>query len=262
MFASRSSSLGMLALAGLAGGVVLAPPQTTRYKVETRSEQIIDLSAVGQGEQRNNIAIVNYLTITLDDTTGGKTIHAVLDSVIKADTNPTPTQSALDSARGRTWHGLMDAEGRLTNVQRLSDAEDGLGGDLITNFYPRVKRGAKVGDSWTDTTETASDEGGQSITTRTVTNFQVTGTENRNGTRALKIESAFSLSQTGEVNNQGQSLGVDGTGTGTATYFVTEDGRYLGGNSTVNSDLQITTAQLPEPIPIKATNTATVTIIN
>ncbi|MEP7325823.1 MAG: hypothetical protein ABI836_07745, partial [Gemmatimonadota bacterium] len=92
--------------------------------------------------------------------------------------------------------------------------------------------------------------------------YKVTGTENRGGTQALRIETAFSLSQTGEINNAGGTLGVDGTGTGTATYFVTDNGRYLGGTSTVNSDLQITTAQLPEPIPVKATNIATISIIN
>lgn len=261
MFASRSSTFAALALAGLAGGIVFAAPQTTRYKIETRSEQIVDLSALGQGEQKNNIALVNYLTVTLNDTAGGKTVHAVMDSIIKADTNPIPAQGVLDSARGRTWHGLMDADGRLTSVKRMDSGPAG-GGDLLTNFFPRMKRGAKVGDDWTDTTETATTESGQSITTRTVTNYRVTGTETRGGTRALRIETAFSLSQTGEIENGGGSLGVDGTGTGTATYFVTEDGRYLGGSSTVNSDLQITTAQLPEPIPIKATNTATVSIIN
>jgi hypothetical protein len=263
MFAKRSSTFAALALAGVAGGIVLAAPQTTRYKVETRSEQIIDLSAVGQGEQRNVIALVNFLTVTLNDTANGRTVHAVLDSMIKADTSPIPTQGALDSARGRAWHGVMDLDGKLSNVARVDSAgRGGQGGDLISNFFPRVKRGAKVGDNWTDTSETATSEDGQSITTRTVTNYRVTGTENRNGTRALKIETAFSLSQTGEVTNDGGTLGVDGTGTGTATYFVTDDGRYLGGNSTVNSDLQITTPQLPEPIPIKATNTANVTVIN
>jgi hypothetical protein len=261
MYALRSSTFAALALAGLAGGIVLAPPQTTHYKIETRSEQIVDLSAVGQGEQHNNIALVNFLTVTLSDTAGGRTVHAVLDSMLKADTNPLPAQSTLDSAKGRTWHGLMDADGRLSGVKRMDSTEGG-GGDLLTNFFPRVKRGAKVGDNWTDTSETATNEAGQSITTRTVTNYKVAGAENHNGTHALRIETAFSLSQTGEINNAGGSLGVDGTGTGTATYFVSDDGRYLGGNSTVNSDLQITTAQLPEPIPIKATNTATITIVN
>jgi hypothetical protein len=261
MFASRSSTFAALALAGLAGGIILPAPQTTRYKIETRSEQIVDLSAVGQGEQRNDIALVNYFTVTLNDTAGGKTVHAVMDSIIKADTNPIPAQGVLDSARGRTWHGLIDADGRLSGVKRMDSGPAG-GGDLLTNFFPRVKRGAKVGDNWTDTSETTSTEAEQSITTHTVTNYRVTGTETHAGARALRIETAFSLSQTGEINSPGGSLGVDGTGTGTATYFVSEDGRYLGGTSTVSSDLQITTAQLPEPIPIKATNTATVSIIN
>jgi hypothetical protein len=181
--------------------------------------------------------------------------------MLKGDTNPLPAQTTLDSARGRTWHGLMDADGRLSGVKRMDSGAVG-GGDLLTNFFPRVRRGAKVGDNWTDTSETSTNEAGQSITTRTVTNYRVAGAENHNGTHALRIETAFSLSQTGEINNAGGSLGVDGTGTGTATYFVSDDGRYLGGNSTVNSDLQITTAQLPEPIPIKATNTATITIVN
>jgi hypothetical protein len=260
MFASRSI-FATLALAGLAGGIALPAPQTTRYKIETRSEQVVDLSAVGQGEQKTNIAIVNYLTVTLNDTAGGRTVHAVLDSVVKGDTNPIPPQSTLDSARGRTWHAVMDPDGHLSNIKRTDSAAAGLGGDLISNFFPRMKRGAKVGDSWTDTSETSSHEEGQSLTTRTVTNYRVTGTENRGGSRALKVETAFSLSQTGELNQGGGTLGVDGTGTGTAVYYVSENGRYLGGTSTVTSDLQITTAQLPEPIPVKATNTATISII-
>lgn len=260
MFASRST-FAALALAGLAGGIALPAPQTTHYKIETRSEQVVDLSAVGQGEQRTNFSLVNYLTITLNDTTGGRTVHAILDSVIKGDTNPMPPQSTLDSARGRSWHALLDQDNKLSNVTRGDSAAVGLGGDLISSFFPRVKRGAKVGDSWTDTTENASNAEGQSLTTRTVTNYRVTGQENRGGARALKIEAAYSLSQTGELNQGGGPMGVDGTGTGTATYYVSENGKYLGGTSTTNSDLQITAAQLPEPIPVKVTSTATVSII-
>ncbi|MEP7325804.1 MAG: hypothetical protein ABI836_07645, partial [Gemmatimonadota bacterium] len=185
MSASRSSTFAALALAGLAGGIVLAAPQTTRYKIETRSEQIVDLSAVGQGEQKTNISLVNFLTVTLKDTAGGRTVHAVLDSMLKADTNPVPEQSTLDSAKGRTWHGLMDPDGRLSGVKRMDSGPGG--GDLLTNFFPRVKHGAKVGDNWTDTSETATKEAGQSITTRTITNYKVTGTENRGGTQALRI---------------------------------------------------------------------------
>lgn len=236
-------------------------PQTTKYRVESRVEQVVDLSGLGQGEQRHNLGMVNFLTITLNDTTGGHTVHAVLDSVIKADTNPQPAQISLDSARGRTWHALLSSDGKLSDVKRVDTTSSGPVSDLITNFFPRVRSGAKVGDKWTDTTESNSSQEGQSVTTRTVSNYSVTGTETRNGARALKVETAFSLAQTGEVNQNGQTLSVDGTGTGTGTYYVTQDGRYLGGTITTNAELQITSEQFPAPIPVQVKNTVTITTL-
>jgi hypothetical protein len=245
----------------LVAGWVTDAPRTTRYRVETKVEQVIDLSGLGQAEERRNLALVNFLTITLNDTTGGQTVHAVLDSIVKGDTNAVPPQTMLDSARGRTWHALLSPEGKISEVKRADSTSSGQVGDLITNFFPRIKSGAKVGDQWTDTTETISNQEGQSLTTRTVTNYSVTGTETRNGARALKIDAAFSLSQTGEVDQGGQMLSVDGTGTGTSTLYVTQDGRYLGGSSITNAELQITAASIPAPIPVQVKNTVTVTAL-
>ena len=236
-------------------------PRTTKYKVESKVEQIIDLTAVGQSEQRTNIELANFLTITLNDTSGGQTVHAVLDSITKPAANPIPDQAMLDSARGRTWHALLTTDGKISGVKRVDSTSAGQVSDLISNFFPHTKPGAKVGDQWTDTTETTSSQEGQSLTTRTVTNYSVTGTETRNGARALKIATAFSLAQTGEITQGGQSLSVEGTGTGTATYFVTSDGRYLGGNSVTSAELQITAASIPAPIPVQVKNTTTVSIL-
>jgi hypothetical protein len=242
-------------------GWVADAPRTTRYRIETRVEQVIDLTGVGQAEQRNNLEMVNFLTVTLNDTAGGQTVHAVLDSIVKPPANPLPDQASLDSARGRAWHAILSADGKISDVKRVDSTSSGQVSDLLTNFFPRVKPGAKVGDQWTDTTETASNQEGQSLTTRTVTNYSVTGTETRNGARALKIETAFSLSQTGVIEQPGQTLEVDGTGTGTSVVYVTQDGRYLGGTSTTSAELQITSASIPAPIPVQVKNTVTVTTL-
>ena len=242
-------------------GWVADAPRTIKYKVETKVEQVIDLTPVGQAEQRNNLELANYLTITLNDTTGGQTVHAVLDSITKPATSPVPDQASLDSARGRAWHALLAPDGKLTNVKRVDSTSAGQVSDLITSFFPRVKPGAKVGDTWTDTTETTSDQEGQSLTTRTVTNYSVTGTETISGARALKVETAFSVAQTGELDQGGQTLSIEGTGSGTATFYVTQDSRYLGGTSTTNAELQITAASIPAPIPVQVKNTTTVSIL-
>lgn len=222
----------------------------------------MNLSALGQGEQRTNFGLINFITITLDDTVGGQTVNAVLDSIIKADTSAFTNQAALDSARGRAWHALLTPEGKISGIKQMdSAAAGGQIGALLSNFFPRVKQGAKVGDQWVDTTENTNEQAGQTITTKTITNFSVTGQETHDGQQALKIESAFSLAQTGVLNQGGGTLSVDGTGNGTATYWVTAAGRYLGSNSTATSDLQVTSDQLPEPIPIHANNTITISII-
>jgi hypothetical protein len=180
---------------------------------------------------------------------------------VKSPDTPQPSQESLDSARGRAWHAHLAPDGKVTNITRVDSTSQGQVSDLLTNFFPRVRPGAKVGDQWTDTTETTSNEDGQSLTTRTVTNYSVTGTETRDGARALKIDAAFSLAQTGEINQAGQALTVDGTGTGTSTYYVTQDGRYLGGTSTTNAELQITAAAIPAPIPVQLKNVTTVGIL-
>ena len=257
---ARPILLAAVTFSFVAGWAAQAP-RTTKYRIESKVEQVIDLSPVGQAEQRNNLEMVNFLTVTLNDTAGGQTVHAVLDSVTKPAANPVPDQATLDSAKGRTWHALLSPDGKVTGVKRVDSTSAGQVSDLITNFFPRTKPGAKVGDTWTDTSETTSAQEGQKLTTRTVTNYSVTGTETRNGARALKIESAFSLSQTGEIEQGGQALSVEGTGTGTATSFVTQDGRYLGGTSTTSAELQITAASIPAPIPVQIKNTVTVSIL-
>ncbi|MEO8200022.1 MAG: hypothetical protein ABI679_05810 [Gemmatimonadota bacterium] len=257
---ARPVVLAAISLA-LIGGSSPAP-RTTRYKVQTTSEQVVNLSAVGQGEQRTSFGLVNYFTITLDDTVGGRTVHAVLDSVIKADTSALTTQAVLDSARGRAWHALLTPENKISNVKQLDSAEaGGQASMLLNNFFPRVKRGAKVGDQWVDTTEFTNEQSGQTITTKTVTNYSVTGQEAHEGQQALKVEAAFSMAQTGVLNQGGGTMSIDGTGKGTATYWVTADGTYLGSNSTAMSDLQVTADQLPEPIPVHANNSVVVSII-
>lgn len=258
MSAPRTQALALI-LCTVAGGALLAPPRTTHYKIVTNSEQVVDLAAMGQGEQRNQFAMVNYLTITTDDSAGGRTVHAVLDSIVKVDSNPNTQQSMLDSARGRTWHAFMGPDGRLSNIVRVDSGQGG--SEMISNFFPRLKPGAKVGDSWVDTTETASDAEAQQVNTQTITTYKVAGRESRGGSQALRLDADFTLTQTGSINQSGQEMTVDGTGSGHGTYYMTENGHYLGGESSMSSDLMITMDQLPAPIPVRTTSKSSISIL-
>ena len=214
--------------------------------METKAEQVVNLSALGQGAQRTNFGLIDYLTISLDDTVGGQTVHAVIDSIIKADTSAFTTRrrwTAPGAARGTPCLRPKAGFPISSEPTRLA-AAGGQMTALLNNFFPESSAGPRwrsMGRYHREYQRTGS----QTITTKTITNSSVTGRETRDGQPALKVETAFSMAQSGVLNQGGGTLSIDGTGKGTATYWVTPEGKYLGSNSTETSDLQVTADQLP-----------------
>jgi hypothetical protein len=89
-------SLGaVLVLLGIAGPA----PVSTKYKIETKIETTIDLSAMGQGTQQQNVSQSAFISIAMSDTAGGKVVHVVIDSL--ATDAPIPgAAEAMAKARG------------------------------------------------------------------------------------------------------------------------------------------------------------------
>lgn len=246
--AGRPIALALVAGSMLFSGASRAP-ETTKYKVDLDVTSVVDLSGVGGAEQRNHVLMTGFITMTLTDTTGGRAMRAVLDSMT-ADSVPQISQAIQDSARGSTWTGLVGPDNKITNLNGPTDnvAAAQFQG-IISDFFPRLRPGSKVGDKWSDTSNTTNETDASKSTTNTVTNYSVTGTENRNGTSALKVETAFAFSQAGTVNNPGGSFNMDGTGTGHGTFYVTQNGKYLGGMIERSAELSITGAA-PDAIPV------------
>ncbi len=253
-------------LLALFGGLVLfgssrSAPATSHYRVDTSVEQVIDLSPVGQPEQRNSMKSSYFMTLVQEDTTGGKAITITIDSITFDSTTPPPPQAreTLDSAWGASWHGLLTPDGKTTGLTAVGDsgAPDQLQ-QMVANFLPRVKNGAKSGDTWTDTTDHTFQDENSSLAVRTITNFSVAGRETVQGTQALKVLTAASQAYTGELQG---GITMSGTGQGTATYYVASDGRYLGGEASGSADLQLSSPQFPQNIPMKTTTSSTVTLL-
>jgi hypothetical protein len=250
-----------IALALVAGSMLFAgasrAPETTQYKVHLDVTSVVDLSGVGGAEQRNHVLMTGYFTMTLTDTTGGRAMRAVLDSMT-ADSVPQITQAIQDSARGSTWTGLVGPDNRITN---LNGPEGNVAAaqfqGIMSDFFPRLRPGTKVGDTWSDTSNTTNESDASTSTTNTITNYSVTGTESRHGASALKVETAFAFSQTGTVNNPTGSFNMDGTGTGHGTFYVTQKGKYLGGMIERSAQLAITGAA-PDAIPVSVDMTLNV----
>ncbi len=241
-------------------GTATAAPTTARYRVDQTIEQMVDASALGGGEQRQRFTVSTYLTVTLTDTTGGKTVHAVVDSMRGDSTTPVP-KAVLDSARGVALHGFVATGGRLDEVRpvRQTALAPQLTG-AVRQLFPRVRPGVKAGDGWTDTTESAAPGDGGSMAIRRITTYKATGGDAQSGVKTTKIESQFTASVSGTQQTPNGPANIEGTGSGNEAFLLTPDGRYVSGTSTQNSKLTISGVG-PKPLPVTLTESFTVSAL-
>ena len=252
----------LLAASALTAGVVALPAPSSpvtkiNYKISVVALSTIDLSAMGAGEQKSTTGFTGYFTMTLKDTTGGRALTAVLDSM-RVDS---ATQGKAESAGcsptprpGATWHGMLTEKGKIDN---LTFVQGGPGAQqfeaVLAGFFPRGNAHLrKKGESWTDTLSYSSTSAGGSTSIKLMTVYTNAGEGMYNGAKALTITTTSTTSSSGSQEGPGGDMQLEGTGIGAGTYYVAKDGRYLGGNNTVNSNMTITMAQAPAPIPLKA----------
>lgn len=249
-------------VAGQPGHGLTTGPEPTRYRIEQRLESRIDLSAFGAGEQVQTQSFVWFATMSYSDSAGGRVVHAILDSV-QADFGAVPVpQSSIDSARGSTFHGYLNAWGKMTSLTALKTSTMGATFEsVLRNFHPRRKPGAKQGDGWTDTLdfEVKSPQGNVNIVT--VSNYVLGGQEGWEGGRATRLDAAFSTAQSGTVETPAGPADMQGKGTGTGVHYLGADGRYLGGTATSKGESTISGSFAPSAIPVKQTYDIKVTVI-
>lgn len=247
----------VIALALVAGATAFAAPSgpatTQRLKITTTNHQVIDLTAAGGPEQVSHLVTTTFVTLTAADSAGGRTVRLVVDSArLDSVDSPAPVDRAqYDSIRGATATGWVAANGRIQDVVGQGDRGPGVA-SLLRALFPRVAPRAKVGDQWTDTTDAQGESEGlpPGVSTKRITNWSVSGEESVGGTRARKVESAYSQVVSGTVESGQGPVGFDGTGNGRATFLLAADGRQVGITSTMTLNVTLSVASVPEPVPL------------
>jgi hypothetical protein len=252
----------LLMAGALFSGVVMIPAPragsvTTRYKVVQTVTQDVDATAAGGPKQHSVVKFTSYVQLTLTDTTGGRSIKMVVDS-IHGDSLPAGAPAEmLAKAKGAIVTGFVDGKGKVSGVKANGEAGGIPLTNLVSHLVPPVRPPLKMGDAWTDTTATSNDAPGMS--TKTVTNYKVTGAETRGGVQASKVDGAFSSSIVGTQETPGGSADIDGTGTGTVTYFIAPDGKVVGGNGSSTSNLNVTLAAQGVSLPVVLSTSVEIT---
>lgn len=256
-----STCFSALAATALLLPITDRAPSTTKYRVDQSLTQEIDATAAGAAKQNLSFTTSSFITVTLVDSAGGKVIRVVVDSMRGDSSTPIPA-AVLDSARGAQFHGFVEKSGKPSGLEPLSgsSAVKQVQG-LLSDFFPWVRTGLKVGDSWTDTTAKVSALGADSVTVKRVSAYKAAGSETRNSRRAVRIIEDFTSSVAGTQPTPDGPAKIEGNGTGKGAYYVGTDGRYLGGDWQQQSSLKISGSFSPEPLPITIVQKTTVTTL-
>jgi hypothetical protein len=225
------------------------PPVTTRYRVDQTLNQEIDASASGAGKQSIHFTTTSYLSVRLTDSAGGKAVRIVLDSMRGDSGAPIPA-SVMDSARGGEFRGFVERSGRPGRLVTTGNAAAAQLQGLLSDFLPWVRPGFKVGETWADTSVATTGEGTDTVTVRRVVTYRAASNEGQGARRAVRIATTHSSQVSGTQPTPQGSAKISGTGTGSGSYLVSPDGRYLGGQWEVTSSLQLSGAFAPQPVPI------------
>jgi hypothetical protein len=241
-------------------GAVQADTVTARYRVDTRSESVADLSGLGGGEQRQSIGMSSFLTVHLADTTGGRRFRIVVDSMTVEPGTPIPPAVA-DSVRGLTWSGLLAEDGTVSELVMPDGDANQQFSQMINSFFPRTRQPLDPGKSWVDTLDVNHNDSTTTSNARTITEWRVAGPEERDGVAATRLDATFTLTMSATTRTPQGMMDAQGSGAGRSTYYVGPDQAYLGGTTELQSDVTLALPNSPMPVPVSSTTTTTVTQI-
>jgi hypothetical protein len=252
----RPWMVAAISLGTLVAWTSFTPPAAKRYRVELKTSVVQDLSALGQGEQKQNFSNAGFVSITVQDSAGGQAVTLVLDSLVPGDSSPIPPDAAK-AAAGLKWHGFRQPSGRVKGLQLEGDNPvAGAIEPALLDLFPPMKSGTKEGQSWTDTTD--MDNNGVAV--RTVTNFQ-TSSDSYNGAKVIKLAGAFSSAMSGQQASPQGAVNIEGSGTGANTWLVGPDGTCVSATHSANQKISLSVAQLPGPIPVTVKTEGTATLL-
>ncbi|MFL5402433.1 MAG: hypothetical protein ACJ8BF_06405 [Gemmatimonadales bacterium] len=245
-----SSRFTALAAAALILPAFSSGPTSTKYRIDQSLSQLVDATAAGGVKQRIAFNTSSFVTVTLSDSAGGKVMRVLIDSLRGDSAVPIP-KAVLDSAQGAEFHGFLQKSGKPSGLEptTASSAATQVQG-LLSDFFPWIKAGIKLGDSWSDTTAKTNAAGTDSVTVRRISAYKAASSGTWNARKAVRITEDFTSSVAGTQPTPNGPARIQGTGKGRASYYVGPDGRYLGGDWQQESSLAISGSFAPQPLPI------------
>ena len=117
------------------------------------------------------------------------------------------------------------------------------------------------GAQWTDTVSGSQRAGESEVTRHAVLHSEAPRWDVRNGTRSLRVETTTRYTVNGAGQNSGQPFELSGGGTAMSEGFISEDGRFLGGENRDSTGMTISLPVQQLAIPVSQRLHSTITVL-
>jgi hypothetical protein len=158
------------------------------------------------------------------------------------------------AATGKVSSYTSTAQKNDPDMQRLVEG--------MSQFLIVLPRDAKRGSTWTDTTHGTVEQNGAHLNTTSIITSKIIDDTTFDGQHAWRVRRSMALSMSGTQAGTGQSLTIDGTGTGDGIYYLSAAGVYLGSTATQNMRMKVVAKETGETIPVTQAVTSKVELLH
>lgn len=224
-------------------------PSTGKYKVESNVKVAQTMMGQTQEFETNS---KQQLTIAITGAAPTMDMSVVLDSIAVTSTAPgaNTDQSAM---LGTKVTAKLSAAGATSDTKAVDKTGAEVKNPAITqiaSLLPRLKPGAKLGESWVDTTKTTANQNGIETTTNTITTYTYASDTTVGSAKMAKVNAVSTAKITGKGNAQGQDISLDGESKQTSMYLVAPSGALTGGSGNAEINMSITVEAMGLVIPM------------
>jgi hypothetical protein len=227
-------------------------PGTFTYRMNTALHQKQDM--MGQIQETDRKAS-QLLTVKLDRKTQDTLGFAI--TVDSSQTDAPEMQAALAKLVGKTVTGTVSPRGKVLSFVAPTDsttAESDFRN--VRQFFVRLPDESTRGASVVDTVSDSFDAQGLKIQQQAVMTSTVAGDTTIGGEKAIILERIGTVTMTGEGEQNGNELTLDGTGTVTGKLYVSAKGGLIGGQMENSTLINVSVLAMNVTIPITQTSTS------
>lgn len=221
---------------------------TTRYRLVTSMK---GSQTSPMGSQDFEADARQQLTVSLAKQARDTMVATVtLDSFTVRSAQGSPDVSKLLGAR---FVSRISPTGQVYSTTTPDGADPMLSQvtESVARFLPTYRRDLKAGSTWSDTTTGKVNQQGLELDRTVVSTYKVVGDTAVAGEKAFKVERASSGKAAGSGSTQGTPISLESTTTSNAVFFLTPNGRYLGGRQNDDIAVKITIIAQGAEITIK-----------